>query len=502
MTARDLTLSIDVGTGSVRAALVDGTGRILCVVAREHDQIVPAFGWAEQRAEDWWTGVAAAVRGVLDKVKGGRDRISAVAACGQMHGTVLVDGNGRPTRSHVPLWNDKRTAGLVAEFERDFPDADYLEASGNPPTPAWPGFKLQWLRDNDPAAYRAAETLLMPKDFINLRLTGERAMDTGDASCSFLMDPSTRNWSDAMLARLGLDRGLLPPIREPTEILGAVTAEAARETGLTEGTPVLVGGADYPVALLGSGVCRPGLASDVTGTSCILTLIAERPLLDPEICNVATVEGHWGGFVLLETGGDAMRWARRAFHEGGLSYEDIVTRAAEAPAGADALFFVPYLTGERLGLHRNARAQFFGLGAGHGLAHLHRAVMEGVAFASARHLKVMEEAAGTRLERVVASGGGAKTALWLKIKASLYGIPVVVPEEAECGLVGCAVMGGVATGRFRDVEEAVSALVRHTAEIAPDPAWAERYARMQPIFDRLYRGAQDFYDDLDRLAAG
>lgn len=501
MTARDLTLSIDVGTGSVRAALVDGTGRILCVVAREHDQIVPAFGWAEQRAEDWWTGVAAAVRGVLDKVEGGRDRISAVAACGQMHGTVLVDGNGRPTRSHVPLWNDKRTAGLVAEFERDFPDADYLEASGNPPTPAWPGFKLQWLRDNDPAAYRAAETLLMPKDFINLRLTGERAMDTGDASCSFLMDPSTRNWSDAMLARLGLDRRLLPTIREPTEILGAVTAEAARETGLTEGTPVLVGGADYPVALLGSGVCRPGLASDVTGTSCILTLIAERPLLDPEICNVATVEGHWGGFVLLETGGDAMRWARRAFHEGGLSYEDIVTRAAEAPAGADALFFVPYLTGERLGLHRNARAQFFGLGAGHGLAHLHRAVMEGVAFASARHLKVME-AAGTRLERVVASGGGAKTALWLKIKASLYGIPVVVPEEAECGLVGCAVMAGVATGRFRDVEEAVSTLVRHTAEIAPDPAWAERYARMQPIFDRLYRGAQDFYDDLDRLAAG
>lgn len=501
MAARDLTLSIDVGTGSVRSALVDGSGRILHVVAREHDQIVPAFGWAEQRADDWWTGVAQTVRGVLAKVEGGRDRVAVVAACGQMHGTVLVDGNGQPTRSHVPLWNDKRTAGLVAEFERAFPDADYLTASGNPPTPAWPGFKLQWLRDNDPAAYRAAETLLMPKDFINLRLTGERAMDTGDASCSFLMDPSTRNWSDAMLARLGLDRGLLPPIREPMEILGAVSQQAAGETGLTEGTPVLVGGADYPVALLGSGVCRPGLASDVTGTSCILTLIAERPLLDPEICNVATVEGHWGAFVLLETGGDAMRWARRAFHEGALSYEDIVARGAEAPAGADALFFVPYLTGERLGLHRNARAQFFGLGAGHGLAHLHRAVMEGVAFASARHLKVMEAAAGTRLERVVASGGGAKTALWLKIKASLYGIPVVVPEEAECGLVGCAVMAGVATGRFRDVEDAVSALVRHTAEIAPDPAWAERYARMQPIFDRLYRGAQEFYDDLDRLAA-
>ena len=132
----------------------------------------------------------------------------------------------------------------------------------------------------------------MPKDFVNLRLTGEAAMDTGDASCSFLMNPQTRRWSETMIERLGVDRAKLPPIREPLEILGSVTPEAARETGLAEGTPVLVGGADYPVALLGSGVCRPGLASDVTGTSCILTLIADAPLLDPEICNVATIEGH------------------------------------------------------------------------------------------------------------------------------------------------------------------------------------------------------------------
>ncbi|KAB0682792.1 xylulokinase [Aureimonas leprariae] len=498
----DLTLSIDVGTGSVRAALVDASGRIVGIAAREHDQIVPAFGWAEQRAEDWWTGVAASVREVLGQIDGARERVAAVAACGQMHGTVLVDGAGNPTRAAVPLWNDKRTSGLVAEFERAFPASDYLTESGNPPTPAWPGFKLQWLRDNDPRAYRAAEAVLMPKDFVNLRLTGERAMDTGDASCSFLMNPATRAWSDWMIATLGLDAGMLPPIREPMDILGSVTAAAARETGLREGTPVLVGGADYPVALLGSGVCRPGLASDVTGTSCILTLIADRPLFDPEICNVATPEGHWGGFVLLETGGDAMRWARRAFHERALGYGEIVAKAAEAPAGAEGLFFVPYLTGERLGAHRNARAQFFGLGAGHGLPHLHRAVMEGVAFAAARHLRIMEQAAGTRLERVVASGGGAKTALWLRIKASLYGIPVVVPEEAECGLVGCAVMAGVATGRFGNAEEGAAALVRHTDEVAPDLGWAERYARMQPIFDRLYRAGQDFYDDLDRLAAG
>jgi xylulokinase len=500
--ARDLTLSIDVGTGSVRAALVDSTGAILHIAAREHDQIVPQFGWAEQRPHDWWEGVSFSIRDALGAVEGARERIAAISACGQMHGVALIDEAGRLTRDAAPLWNDKRTAAIVADFERGHAASAYLAESGNPPTPAWPGFKLMWLKRNDPEAYQAARAVLMPKDYINFRLTGEIAMDTGDASCSFLMNPRTRAWSETMIGLLGLDAAKLPPIREPLEILGGVTAAAASETGLQEGTPVLVGGADYPMALLGSGACRLGLASDVTGTSCILTLIADAPLLDPEICNVATIEGHWGPFVLLETGGDAMRWARRAFHEKALSYDDMTARAASAPAGSDGLIFMPYLTGERLGAHRNARAQFFGLGAGHGLAHLHRAILEGVAFAAARHLRIMEKAAGRRIERVIASGGGAKTQLWLKIKASVYGVPIVVPRESECGVVGCAALAATAAGRFARLENAVQAYVRHVDEVKPDPDWVAAYTRMQPLFDRLYAHSQALYDDLDALAVG
>jgi xylulokinase len=499
--ARDLTLSIDVGTGSVRAALVDRSGAILHIAAREHDQIVPRFGWAEQRPLDWWAGVSGSIRDAIAAVEGAAERIAAVCACGQMHGTVLVDEGGQPTRDTAPLWNDKRTAGMVADFEREHGASTYLAQSGNPPNPAWPGFKLAWLKSNDRKAYAAARWVLMPKDYINFRFTGEIAMDSGDASCSFLMDPRERSWSRTMIERLSLDAAKLPPIREPLEILGKVTPEAAAETGLREGTPVLVGGADYPVALLGSGACRPGLASDVTGTSCILTLIADAPLLDAEICNVATVEGHWGAFVLLETGGDAVRWARRAFHEKALSYEEITARAGTAPPGSDGLFFMPYLTGERLGVHRNARAQFFGLGASHGLAHLHRAVLEGVAFAAARHLRIMEKAADHRIERVIASGGGAKTSLWLKIKASVYGVPVLVPKEPECGVIGCAAMAATAAGWFTRIEDAVASYVRYVEEISPDPDWAQTYARMQPIFDRLYAHSQALYDDLDALAA-
>ncbi|GAB1583697.1 FGGY-family carbohydrate kinase [Phyllobacterium phragmitis] len=499
MMSEELFLTIDVGTGSVRAALVDRRGKVFAISLREHEQIVPQFGWSEQRPADWWSGVVAAIRDVLAKEPDACGRISAVAACGQMHGTVLVDDRGNLARDTAPLWNDKRTVAHVKAFEKAHRPETYLADSANPAAPAWPGFKLQWLRDMDPGAWRRAAAVLMPKDWINLKLTGEIAMDRTEGGASFLMDPRTGEWSDRMIGLLGLDKANLAPLRNPVEILGHVNAAAARETGLREGTPVLVGGGDYPMALLGSGVCRPGIGSEVMGTSAIITAIAEKPLLDAAVSNVGTVEGNWGAFMLLESGGDAMRWARRAFHEKQVSYEEIVAKAAEAPAGSDRLFFMPYLAGERLGDHRNARAQFFGIGAAHGLAHMHRAVLEGVAFAVKRHIDILDRISGTPLQRVIASGGGAKTKLWMKIKASVYGIPILVPAEAECGIVGCAAMAAAATGLYSTVEDAAEAYVTYAEEIMPDPAWVEVYRPMQAVFEKLYFHSQSLYDDLDGL---
>ncbi|MFC6489366.1 xylulokinase [Nitratireductor sp. GCM10026969] len=497
----DCIIALDIGTGSTRAALMGRDGRILGLAAREYQQIVPAYGWSEQRPADWWNAAREALREITARAREEGYAASAVAACGQMHGTVLVDDDGEPTRETVPLWNDKRTLGHVRAFEEREDLSAWLPRTANPPTPAWPAFKLQWLRDNDPDAWKRASTVLMPKDYVNLRLTGERSMDWTEAACSFLMDPLTGDWNAGVLEDLGLDPALMAPIRLPTEVLGQVTPDAARETGLAAGTPVLVGGGDYPVALLGSGVCRPGLASEVAGTSSIVTLVAERPVLDAEISNVGTPEGNWGAFVLLEAGGDAARWARRVFHANGLSYAEILDMAGKAPPGSDALLFLPYLVGERLGAHRNSRAQFFGLAAGHGLPEMHRAVLEGVAFAVNRHLAVMERATGTRPEVLIASGGGAKADLWLRIKAAVYGRPILIPEEPECGLIGCAALAAVATGAAGNLAEAAGQLVRHAREVVPDPAWADRYARMQPLFDRLYTDSQQHYDALDALTA-
>ncbi len=494
-----LVLAIDVGTGSVRAALVDARGGVVRIEGREHEQIVPQYGWSEQRPADWWDGVVEVVRRLTGSLGADVGRIEALCACGQMHATVLLDADGELVRDTAPLWNDKRTLPDVERFERTWAPARDLALSANPPTPAWPGFKLQWLRDHDPDRYGRTRTVLMPKDYVNFRLTGERATDWTEASCSFLMDPATSDWSPTMIDRLGLDRDKLAPIRMPGEILGHVTALAAAATGLPRGLPVLVGGGDYPVALLGSGASRPGLGSDVTGTSTIVTQILPAPILDAEISNVAIADGVWGAFVLLDSGGDAMRWARRAIHEKAIGYGAVADRAAEAPAGADKLFFLPYLAGERLGRHRNARAQFFGITARHGLPHLHRAVMEGVAFSAARHLRIMEAASGRKLERIIAASGGSRTRLWLEIKASVYGVPIVVPDEPECGVVGCAALAATATGRFGRLDDAVRAFVRHGDEILPDPAWTERYARMLPVFESLYRNSQSQYDLLDAL---
>jgi xylulokinase len=495
---KDLLLAIDVGTGSVRAALITLTGETAAFSAREHDQIVPQFGWSEQRPESWWEGAVASVRTVLGKIDQGSHRVAGVAACGQMHGTVLIDDDGRLVLDRVPLWNDKRTREIVEEFERTHDTGRLLRIVGNPPTVAFAAFKLMWIKQHEPKAYAAARTLLMPKDYINFRLTGARAIDFPEASCNYLLDVSTRSWSEEMVSLAGLDLQMLPPLKDAWEVLGTVGKQAALETGLLEGTPVVVGAGDYPVTLLGSAVTRPGMGSDVTGTSTLITLMTREPVLDPAITNVQGVAGGWGAFTILDAGGDAMRWARRAFHDNQYSYERIVELAAQAPAGADRLIFLPYLNGERLAKQGNSRGQFVGLTSGHHAGHLHRAVMEGVAFASRRNIEIMK-ARGNKLERLVAAGGGAKTRLWLEIKASIYGCPILTTTDPECGVLGCAMLAGVGAGIFNNLDDAVQRLVRYNAEIQPNPQWSDRYDRAAAFFNRVYSQSEDYWDEMEKL---
>lgn len=494
---KDLLLAFDVGTGSVRAALVAETGKILAFAAKELDQVIPQFGWSQQSPRIWWEGLVFSIRSVLERVVHSADRIAAIAGCGQMHGVVLVDGAGELVLEEVPLWNDKRTRELVNRFAEERDTEALLRIVANPPTVAWPAFKLAWIKQNQPKAYDAALTVLMPKDYINFKLTGERRIDLCEASCSYMFDVQSYDWSEKILELLGLDSAKLPPVSPATELLGVVTEEAARITGLRVGTPVAVGAGDFPVALLGAGVTSPGMGCDITGTSTVITLLTERPAVDPVISNVRAITGGWAAFTILDASGDAMRWARRAFHhQEAYSYDQIVSLAEGVPAGSDRLLFLPYLNGERLAQKPNSRAQFFGLNSRHSAAHLYRAVMEGVAFASRRNIDLMKSA-GYRLDRMVTAAGGAKTRLWLEIKASIYDCPILVPDEPECGVLGCAMLAGLAVGLFSDLESVGSKLVRYAGEITPNPAWSERYQKMQSLFDDLYQSSEKFWDRLE-----
>ena len=495
---RDLYLAIDVGTGGIRAALVARDGKILAYDHREHEQIVRRYGWSEQRPADWWRGTVETVGSVLGRVARASSRVAAICCCGQMHGTVLVDGDGELTSETAILWNDKRTQPEVDAFAAHVPAARSLALSGNVPSPAWPAFKLLWLMQHEAFSIDRARAVLMPKDWINLRLTGRISQDVTEASLSFLMDWRSRAWSDELIGLTGIPQRLLPGIREPGAVLAGLTAEAARLLGLDADIPVLVGAGDFPMALLGSGVTGKGLGSDVTGTSTIITLLGDEPVMSPEVSNLATIDGLWGSFTLLDAGGDAVRWARRAFHRNGLGYAEISAIAEEAAAGSDALFFLPYLCGERFAAKPNSRAQFFGLTSAHGLAELHRSVLEGVAFSVRMKLDGLAGGGG-RPQRIVASGGGAQSGLWLKIKASMYDIPFIVPEEPEGGIIGAAILMAVASGDAPDLASAVARMVRFGPPIEPDPAWRDRYDRMMPVYADLYSAAASFHDRLDAL---
>ena len=499
MTARqkDLLLAIDVGTGSVRAALFTYAGRMLALSAREHDQIIPAFGRAEQRPADWWDGAVESIRRVLKTVEGAAHRVSAIAACGQMHGTVLVDAVGELTLDSVQLWNDKRASEEVAAFAAAH-DVDALwPLSANPPSVAWPGFKLQWIARHQPGALARAASLLMPKDYVNFRLTRTLGMDEFDASCTYLWDARNGDWSRELARLLGVDVRLLPPVRAAQVLIGSVTSSAAAETGLLAGTPVAAGTSDFAATLLGSGVSFERRGSDITGTSTLITAHTSKPLPDPVVTNMRTADGAWAAFTILDAGGDAMRWARRAFHNNEIDYDAIVAMAEAAPPGSDRLLFLPYLNGERLGGAANARGEFFGLASGHNAGHLHRAVMEGVAFAARRNLSVLERRTGT-IDSIVAAAGGAR-GLWLDIKASVYNRPIVVPAQAEAGITGCAMIAALAVGAAADWEEARRRFVSFADEILPNPAWRDRYLRYAEVFDALYNSNRSLWPRLDAL---
>jgi xylulokinase len=486
-------LGLDIGTGGSRAVILDAQGREAGAASAAHEDIVMQQPlWAEQSPENWAEAAFEAIRRVLATAGTPGKQIDAkqikgVGLSGQMHGLVLLDRARQVIRPAL-IWCDQRSQPQVDWINQRVGAAKVLEYTANPVLTGFTLPKLLWVRDHEPANFDRVWHVLLPKDYIRFCLTGELATDVSDASGTAMFDVVRRRWSFEMMDRVGLDSSILPRTYESSEITGTLSASAAALTGLAEGTPVAAGGGDQAASAVGNGVVEPGLVSCTLGTSGVVFAHMERVTYDPlgrvhTFCHA--VRDKWHVMGVTQGAGLSLQWFRNQFAPGVL-YDDLLAEAAQSPAGARGLYWLPYLMGERTPhLDSSARAAWVGLTAKHTRPDLIRALIEGVAYSQKDCLDLVA-ARGVDIASVRASGGGARSRVWRQILADVFGKPVVTLASQEGSALGAAILAMVATGQYSSVAEASRAIVRETECLEPRPEDVHLYAAGHAVYRSLY----------------
>ncbi len=472
-------VGLDVGTTGVKAVAVAPDGHVLGRAERGYPLSTPRPGWSEQDPEDWWARALAAISDL------GPLEIAGIGLSGQMHGLVALDAADRIVRPAI-LWNDQRTAVECAEIEERIGLERLIALTGNRALTGFTAPKLLWLRRHEPEAFGRIARIMLPKDYVRLRLTGEWATDVADASGTLLLDVARRDWSTDVLDALDLDPGILPPLLESPEVSGVTRACDT----LSRGIPVAAGAGDCAAAALGVGIDRPGPLSIVMGTSGVVFAALPSFASDPEarvhaFCHA--LPGQWHAMGVMLSAAGSLQWLHdRLAPE--VSFTDLVAEAEAWAPGVEGLLFAPYLAGERTPhADPSARAAFTGLELRHDRGALVRAVLEGVAFGLRDSLELVRDLGGP-CDRARASGGGAR-GLWLQIVASALGLPIELTAVEEGSAFGAALLGGVAGGVFADGQSAVASCVHVRETVEPDPAWQgtyeDTYARYRALYPAL-----------------
>ncbi len=496
MGSSPLLVGLDLGTTGARAGVFDG-GDLLAWAACAFPIQTPQPGWAEQAPADWWKASSTAISGAIEKSSVRAADIVGIGVSGQMHGSVFLDSSLEPVRQCI-LWCDQRTASQAEAITARVGAARLSELTCNPSLTGFTAPKVLWLRENEPGSFARVEKLMLPKDYINLELSGAVATDVSDASGTLLFDVAARRWSDEMLEALEIPRSWLPDALDSAQVAGRVTAEASRATGLPEGAVVVAGGADNACSALGMGVLREGAVAVSTGSSgTVLTPVAS-PLRDPAgrlhtFCHAVPDTWYLMGVVL--SAGAALRWFRDELGEPEVSragelgidpYELLDATASQAPPGCEGLVFLPYLAGERTPhCDPDARGVLFGIDLSKRREHVVRSVMEGVVFALDDSFRLIREL-GAPMERIVSGGGGARSALWRSMQADVFGLPVTTAGNTEAAMLGAAMLAGVGSGVFPTLADAARACVSSGETLQPDPERGRLYAASRLRFSELY----------------
>lgn len=481
-------LGIDTSTTSSKALLIDERGKVVAIAAMPHTLQTPQPLWSEQNPKEWWQAVSASIRMVLEKAGVLGEQVAAVGLTGQMHGLVLLDGNGSVLRPAI-LWNDGRTQAQCDEIHRRVGRERFIQITGNVALTGFTAPKILWVKENEPDVYARAKHVLLPKDYIRYRLTGVFAMDKADGAGTVMFDLRMRDWSDEVLAALGIPRAWMPPTYEGTEVTGSVTAEAAVLTGLKAGTPVMAGGGDQAAQAVGVGAVAPGVVALTVGTSGVIFATTPTALIEPEgrlhaFCHAVPGMWHFMGVMLSAAG--SLQWYRDTLAPG-MDFDELLKEAEPVPAGAEGLQFLPYLSGERTPYPDPlARGAFIGMTLRHSRGHMTRSVLEGVAFGLKDSFTLIQQAGLGAVTQVRASGGGTKSALWRQILASVLGAELVTVNTTEGAAYGAALLSGVGSGNWVDVPSACKATIELTGSTLPDPSQVEQYQKSYSIYRGLY----------------
>jgi xylulokinase len=483
-------LGIDLGTSSVKVVVFALDGSISGIGNAEYPILIPSPGYAEQDPEDWWRATVMAVRQAMDQA--GHPQIASIGFSGQMHGFVPLGADSKPVNPAI-IWADQRSSDLIPEIESIM--GSDLKKCGTAPAAGFMISTLFWLQKRRPALLDRFRTLLIPKDYIRLKITGELGTDASDASATGIFDVEKRTWADDVIARLKLPRSIFPKTSESTDLVGHVTKESAAELGLTSGIPVSAGSSDQPAQAVGNGLIDPPLGSVTIGTGGQAFVPLREPILDPKLrlhtfCHAPRERWYLLGAML--SAGMALRWFRAILGNERYSYAELDRLASEVDPGCEGLTFLPYIVGERSPImDPRARGGFVGLTLRHGPAHLARALLEGVAFALRQIIETMEEC-GAGLPKLVASGNGLGSPLWRQMLADILQRPLFQGQDthaAERAGVGAAMIGGIGAGIFSSYDDARKLAPVFDVVTAPAAERAQQY-------EAAYRRYLDLYPRL------
>jgi xylulokinase len=481
-------LGIDVGTGGTRALLVDEAGKLRHAVSSPHEDMqMERPLWAEQRPENWWDAAQLAIRQVLTAANISGNDVRGIGLSGQMHGLVLLDASNRVVRPAL-IWCDQRSQPQVDSINDKVGKDTVLSCIANPVLTGFTLPKLLWIRDNEPAHFERVRKILLPKDYIRFCLTGEYASDVSDASGTALFDVVQRRWSYELAERVGVDRSILPSALESAAISGKVSKAGAAATGLSEGTPVVAGAGDQAASAVGNGIVAAGSVSCTLGTSGVVFAHMQSPAYDARgrvhtFCHA--VKDAWHVMGVTQGAGLSLQWFRNHLAPG-TSYDALTAEAAQAEAGSQGLFWLPYLMGERTPhLDASARGGWIGLTAKHTRADLIRSILEGVSYSLKDCLEIIEQM-GVFVASVRFSGGGAKSELWQQMMADVLGKRVAVLENQEGSAYGAALLALVGTGEYASVVDVCDAAIREVRSIEPRPVEQKVYAAGHRIYQSLY----------------